>query len=297
MADNSIVIRQPGDGRGLATGGGAGAGVDPGVGHDIRQAEFTAKAFVFDDLPAAFRSSQQDGPVGTGLVLAEKKPRGGELVPADGVVAEPGTIKPLNQREVFASGAKRLSKPRKAHGEVVRRMIGWQAASDRIVVTVADQSLSKRADGKFEPSGQWAIEARTTYPGQATGRTGKVPVDSFATSAGADAGAAPQAGPPEAANPDFEQGFVALSHLPAPVRSSVLARVVLPILFDGSVHQYNFADGKLSHLQVDLLRMDHKTAIAVQAKLEVVPGTTTFKDHWEVRQSVYSLGVAKVEQA
>lgn len=299
-ADKSVAIRKPGDGKGLAVGG---PGVDPGTGHDIRQADFSGKAFTFDDIPKGFRTvAKPAGAPGTGLVLAEKKPRGGELVPMDGQVAEPGTVKPLNEREVFASGAKQLSKPRKVRGEVVRRMIGWQAASDRIVVTVADQTLRKREDGKFTPAGEYGIENRTTYPGQAQGRTGKVPVDSYETqqaTAAANAAAAAAGKPnPEAANPDFEMGIVALQHLPAPVRSSVLARVPMPLLFDGAVIQYNFPDGSLSHLQVDLIRMDHKTAIAVQAKLEVLSrGSKEFKDHWEVRQSVYQLGVAKVEQA
>ena len=313
MSNNSLELASKSkDGRGLAGGGSGAPVVDPGVGNDIRAAEFTAKAVVFDDLPQTFRAAPSaPGPTSNELVLVPK-PRGGELVPADGVLVEAGQARPVAQKEVLASGAKKLSKPRKAHGEIVSRMIGWQATPDRIVVTVADRALKKREDGKYAPAGDWAIEHRTSYDGTVQGRTGKVPVDAGAP-AGSAAPAAPAAGalpagsspsgaPAPAApvappNPDFEEGEGALSFLPAPVRSSVLARVPNPVLFDGSVHQYAFADGSVSHLQVDLLRMDHKTAIAVQGKLALKKGTSEYEDHWEVRQSVYTLSPGKVEQA
>ena len=89
----------------------------------------------------------------------------------------------------------------------------------------------------------------------------------------------------------FPEGQFALSLLPAQVRSSAIARVPIPTVFDGAVMLVSDAkSGEETHKEVNVIRMNDRRAVVIQAKLK--PNA----DEWEVSQATYSLSDPEIEQ-
>lgn len=288
---------------------GAAANVDPGRGVSMSQVSFKAKGYTYDqDIPKVFRKGAAEA---TALVLANKrKKEAGAVALYDKNFAHEQAISPRSDREmakiekqVHASGARQLDKPRKSMGRIVQRRVGWQATPTLIIITTAERELAKGADGKMRPSGEWLIESRKTYrnlDGAAQKRTGTVKDDSTPT-APTVAAAVPQAAPaaqgtpnarPAAQQDSFPEGTFALGFLPAEVRRSVIARVPEPTVFDGTSLQFQDPNtGEPTRNEVNVIRMDEKVAVVVQAVRK--PG----EDAWSVSQASYALGAPEVEQA
>lgn len=279
----------------VSKGGGAVARpafVDPGQGTDIGAISFGGRALTYEeDMPTAFRSGAK---AQAELALRDQaKSSGADLILARDVVAPKSDrqIKKIKKASI-ASGTRQLEKPRRSMGRIVQRRIGWNATPTQIMVTTAERELAKREDGRLAPSGDWLIEHRRTFTntaGPAEKRVGKV------------AGSAPAPNTPErsqapsetaASTGDaFPEGHFALSLLPAQVRSSVIARVPTPTVFDGAVMLVSDGTtGEESHKEVNLIRMDDKRAVVVQAKMK--PNT----DEWEVSQATYTLSAPEIEQ-
>lgn len=282
----------------VSRGGGAVAKpafVDPGKGTDIGGVSFGGRAFTYDkDMPTSFRSGAK---AQTDLVLRKQtKQSGTDLALARDVVAPKSDrqVKKIEKASI-ASGVRQLEKPRRSMGRTVQRRVGWNATPTQIMVTTAERELTKRADGKLTPSGEWLIEHRKTFTnatGAAEKRVGKVKAS--APAPGAPSGSQPPSAPSasaSAASDSFPEGQFALSLLPAQVRSSAIARIPTPTVFDGAVMLVS--DGKTGeeiHKEVNVIRMDDKRAVVIQATLK--PNA----DEWEVSQATYTLSAPEIEQ-
>lgn len=282
----------------VSKGGGAVAKpafVDPGKGTDIGGVSFSGRALTYDeDMPTKFRSGAK---AATELALRKQaKQSGTDLVRARDVVAPKSDrrVKKIEKASI-ASGTRQLEKPRRSVGRTVQRRVGWSATPTQIVVTTAERELSKRDDGRLSPSGEWLIEHRKTFTnasGPAEKRVGKVGTSAPAPGVSNDSSA--PSGPPaqaSSAGDAFPEGQFALSLLPAQVRASVIARVPTPTVFDGAVMLVSDSNtGEEDHKEVNLIRMDDKRAVVIQAKLKPK------LDMWEVSQATYSLSVPEIEQ-
>lgn len=269
--------------------------VDPGKGTDIGSLSFEGRALTYEeDMPTKFRSGAK---AQTDLVLREQSKKATtDLVRARDVIAPKSDrqIKKIKKSSI-ASGTRQLEKPRRAMGRVVQRRIGWSATPTQIIVTTAERELTKREDGRLSPSGEWLIEHRKTFAnttGPAEKRVGKVKASAPApnTPSASQAASAP-AGGSAGASDTFPEGEFALSLLPAQVRSSVIARVPAPTVFDGAVMLVSDSTtGEERHKEVNVIRMDDKRAVVIQATLK--PRT----DEWEVSQATYVLAPPEIEQ-
>lgn len=281
------------------------AQTDPGRGSRIHEVSFTARGYTYDkDIPTAFRvgASQSNA-----LVPAQPKKPGGALAVFSKAVADtsPKSHRELAKiaKQVIASGARQLEKPRRSGQRVVQRRIGWQATPALVVITTAERELVKGPDGKYRPHGEWMIEHRQTFRnegGPAHKRTGTVAMSEAASPtitqaspaqpAPGDAGEAP--GERAGAVETFPEGEAALSFLPPSVRSSAIARIPQPTAFDGTVLQYADAQTQVVDRQeINVLRMDAKRAVVIQASRKPQA------DAWEVSQATYTLGEPEIEQA
>lgn len=268
--------------------------VDPGKGTDIGGVSFGGRALTYEeDMPTKFRSGAK---AQTDLVLRKQsKQSTTDLVLARDVVAPKSDrqIKKIEKASI-ASGTRQLEKPRRSMGRIVQRRVGWNATPTQIMVTTAERELTKRDDGKLSPSGEWLIEHRKTFTntaGAAEKRVGKVKVSAPAPGApdGTQAPSAPTATAP--GEDSFPEGQFALSLLPAQVRSSAIARVPSPTVFDGAVMLVSDAkSGEETHKEVNVIRMNDRRAVVIQAKLK--PNA----DEWEVSQATYSLSDPEIEQ-
>ena len=268
--------------------------VDPGKGTDIGGVSFGGRALTYEeDMPTKFRSGAK---AQTDLVLRKQsKQSTTDLVLARDVVAPKSDrqIKKIEKASI-ASGTRQLEKPRRSMGRIVQRRVGWNATPTQIMVTTAERELTKRDDGKLSPSGEWLIEHRKTFTntaGAAEKRVGKVKVSAPAPGApdGTQIPSAPTATAP--GEDSFPEGQFALSLLPAQVRSSAIARVPSPTVFDGAVMLVSDAkSGEETHKEVNVIRMNDRRAVVIQAKLK--PNA----DEWEVSQATYSLSDPEIEQ-
>lgn len=268
--------------------------VDPGKGTDIGGVSFGGRALTYEeDMPTKFRSGAK---AQTDLVLRKQsKQSTTDLVLARDVVAPKSDrqIKKIEKASI-ASGTRQLEKPRRSMGRIVQRRVGWNATPTQIMVTTAERELTKRDDGKLSPTGDWLIEHRKTFTntaGAAEKRVGKVKVSAPAPDApgGTQAPSAPTATAP--GEDSFPEGQFALSLLPAQVRSSAIARVPIPTVFDGAVMLVSDAkSGEETHKEVNVIRMNDRRAVVIQAKLK--PNA----DEWEVSQATYSLSDPEIEQ-
>lgn len=272
--------------------------IDPGKGTDIGQVSFGSRALTYDeDMPTKFRAGAK---AQTELALRDNtrdKPSqtGTDLLRAKDI------IPPKSDRQVrkiektsIASGMRQLEKPRRSMGRIVQRRIGWNATPTKIMVTTAERELTRRDDGRLSPTGEWLIEHRKTFTnasGAAEKRTGKVKTSAPAPGAPQDSGATQTTTTQPPGGDAFPEGQFALSLLPAQVRSSVLARVPVPTIFDGSVMMVSDSGtGEEQHKEVNVIRMDDKRAVVIQAKLK--PNT----DEWDVAQATYTLTEPEIEQ-
>lgn len=268
--------------------------VDPGKGTDIGGVSFGGRALTYEeDMPTKFRSGAK---AQTDLVLRKQsKQSTTDLVLARDVVAPKSDrqIKKIEKASI-ASGTRQLEKPRRSMGRIVQRRVGWNATPTQIMVTTAERELTKRDDGKLSPTGDWLIEHRKTFTnttGAAEKRVGKVKVSAPAPDApgGTQTPSAPTATAP--GEDSFPEGQFALSLLPAQVRSSAIARVPIPTVFDGAVMLVSDAkSGEETHKEVNVIRMNDRRAVVIQAKLK--PNA----DEWEVSQATYSLSDPEIEQ-
>ena len=295
---------------GLSTPGASGSAPapSPGVGIDRTRVSFEAPGYIYDrDIPTEFRKGAKKS---AELALrAKQKSQPGALALYDENFAKVHNISPRSAREmakiqkqVHASGARQLDKPRKSMGRIVQRRVGWQATPSLIVITTAERELTKGEDGKFRPTGEWLIENRKTYrnlDGNAQKRTGTVKDDSAAPQVvtAAAPGATPTSNVAQqapSANPEaaeFPEGTFALSFLPASVRQSAFASVPKPTVFDGTSLQFaSPVSGEVDRVEVNVIRMSEKHAVVIQGKQK--PGS----DDWEVSQATYRLGDPEVEQ-
>lgn len=269
--------------------------VDPGKGTDIGELSFGGRALTYEeDMPTKFRSGAK---AQTELVLRKRaNPSSTDLVVARDVVA-PKTDRQIKKIEKasIASGARQLEKPRRSMGRTVQRRVGWNATPTQIMVTTAERELAKREDGKLAPAGEWLIEHRQTFTntaGAAEKRVGKVKVSAPAPGAPEvpQAPPAPSSGV-SGAGDSFPEGQFALSLLPAQVRSSAIARVPAPTVFDGAVMLVSDSKtGEETHKEVNVIRLDDKRAVVIQARLKPK------SDEWEVSQATYTLSAPEIEQ-
>lgn len=268
--------------------------VDPGKGTDIGNLSFEGRALTYEeDMPTRFRSGAK---AQTELVLRKESSKSGsDLVLARDVVAPKSDrqIKKIEKTSI-ASGTRQLEKPRRSMGRVVQRRVGWNATPTKIMVTTAERELTKRDDGRLAPSGDWLIEHRKTFSnasGAAEKRVGKVKTSAPAPGASDTPQGSSVPSPASAGGDTFPEGQFALSLLPAQVRSSLIARVPTPTVFDGSVMLVSDSTtGEENHKEVNVIRMDDKRAVVIQAKLK--PNT----DEWEVSQATYTLSPPEIEQ-
>lgn len=273
--------------RSTRSGGLAVGGPDPGVGSDLDQVEFNARLYSYeDDIPTEFR-------VGAAAGAAVARRTGADLTSYAPTVPRPAREQARLQAEVIASGARQLAKPYRHGGRVVQRRVGWQATPVLIVVTTAERELAPAGEGRYSPCGPWLIERRSTHRhggGRAEKRVGTVPDDTAGATgvAAADAGGGAGGGGEELA---FPEAVFALSLLPRAVRSSVLARVPVPSVFDGSVSRFTDSGGSGDRTEIDLVRLDATRAVVVHATRSL--GVRA----WEVAQASYVLGPVEVEQA
>lgn len=277
-------------GTGLARGGAVQP--DPGQGQSISDVSFDAKGYTYDDdIPTAFRQGAAES---TAVAIRAKEPKSSsELVPAGQAVPMRSDSELAKiAKQAIASGARQLDKPRKVADRIVQRRVGWRATPALIVISTAERELARGEDGKLRPSGDWLLEHRKTYQnadGAAKKRTGRVSVNEKppAASGGSNGSSASPAAPAER----FSEGDFTLSFLPPSVRSSVLARVPIPTVFDGTVLQFADNSGTVDRQEINLIRMDEKTAVVVQASRKPEG------ENWDVSQALYSLTEPEVEQA
>lgn len=265
-----------------------------GPGADITAVTFAGRAITYADIPTVFRAGA--AAAGTALVPVRTS---GKTTPGSALVRPSKVSQPQSQKatekvakQVIASGARQIEKPRRSGGRVVQRRVGWQATPTVIIITTAERELREQPDKRYAPAGEWLVEHRMTYPcmsGPADKRVGRVPFD-----IGGDSQSEPEPVGllPSSPGPDaFPEGSAALAFLPSSVRASVLARVPNPTVFDGTVLQFSEEQsGKVHHQEVNVIRMDAATAVVVQARRD--PDATV----WEVSQAVYALGEPEVEQ-
>lgn len=309
-----LALSNKGRKGGLARGGEGGGSPtppapNPGVGISTSSVSFTAKGYTYDtDMPKSFRQGAAKD-ASTALALREKKGKsgGGALALYDKNAPKP--VAPRSPEEmakiesqVIASGVRQLDKPRRSNGRIVQRRVGWQATPTSLLITTAERALEKSGDGKMRPAGQWEVEHRKTYrnlDGEAKKRVGDVladdaeptPAPTVQAATPSDTQQAPPTPSPAPAQDAFPEGVFALSFLPRSVRSSVLARVPEPTVFDGTALQFSHPETKaVDRLEVNVIRMDEKRAVVVQARR--APGG----QHWTVSQASYSLGEPEVEQ-
>lgn len=275
---------------GPASGGlSAPSAVDPGAGTDPNALSYTQKAILFSDLPTEFR---RGAGAERALVLARTPRQDTALAlyqePPTSITPRPARASDALTASAIASGARQLDKPRRAGDRIVQRRIGWQATPRDIIITTAERELT-REGSRLRPTGPWLIERRETYTitgPAAERRVGRVPV-------AAEAASSPSQAPdPRSTENPFPEGVFAVSVLPRPVRSSLLARVPTPTVFDGSVVQFSDPEtGAATREEVNVLRMDARTAVVVQAKRD--PGGA----EWQVAQARYALERLTVEEA
>ena len=278
------LTRHPGAPTGVAV---AGAGTHPGHGEDINTASFTDPGYTWDEhIPTQFRQG-----VATSTALATTTPSRGTTVATRSTSApikSATELSTITQRSI-ASGVRQLTKPRKVKGRLVQRRIGWQATPSLIMVATAERELSRGDDQKLRPVGPWLLEHRTTsrnINGPAQKRAGRVNADPTATTT------APAAPDTPAGPHPFPEAAFALSFLPATVRSSVLARIPNPTLFDGAVLQFSDPKtGDPSRQQVDVIRMNPTTAVVVRATRAAGANV------WDITQATYALESPEIEQA
>lgn len=264
--------------------------LDAGHGADIGTANFGGRALTYEeDIPTRFRHGAKDH---GSLALAGSRAEGpSALVLASEITPPDEQHARRVERTRIASGARQLDKPRRFMGRIVQRRIGWLATPTEILVTTVERELSPRGDGKLAPAGDWLIEHRKTFSsanGTAVKRSGKVPITP------------PDEGPSnhqaQSSHPHhqdaFPEGEFALSFLPAPVRASAIARVPAPTVFDGTVIRVVSAEtGKEEHREVNVLRMDTRSAVVIHAELK------PRAHEWEVSQATYVLTAPRIEQA
>lgn len=268
--------------------------IDPGKGTDIGEVSFGGRALTYEeDMPTKFRTGAK---AQTELALRDKpSQKSTDLMRAEDVISPKSDrqIKKIKKTSI-ASGARQLEKPRRSMGRIVQRRIGWNATPTKIMVTTAERELTRRDDGRLSPTGEWLIEHRKTFSntsGAAEKRTGKVKTSAPAPGAPQNDGNTPTPTTPTPTEDAFPEGQFALSLLPAQVRSSALARVPTPTVFDGSVMMVSDSGtGQERHKEVNVIRMDNTRAVVIQAKLE--PNT----DEWDVAQATYTLTAPEIEQ-
>lgn len=272
--------------------------VDPGAGVDMSQVEFSQPGYSFDaDMPTRFRTgaAEQVRKASTELVLGRRSTelaRPGEVSIAPRLAAEQAKV----EARVFASGVRQLAGARRSGGRVVQRRVGWKATPEVVVVTVAERELVELSPGRMKPVGDWLVERRETWrssAGEAVRRTGRVRADdavAVAEVAQATQSTGPVPGQAAPAADAFPEGSFATSFLPRQVRSSLLARVPSPKVFDGTAIQYSRGSVP-DRLEVNVIRMDDSGAVVVQAT------RAHGSDDWEVAQAVYSLSAPEVERA
>lgn len=303
MVGNDLALNSQRGGGGLARPG-SGATPDPGKGTSLSQVTFAGKGYTYaGDIPTQFRQGAAEQ---NSALALRRKAKGQGLGGSSGAVAlyDPSKVVAPKSSEalakieskVIASGARQLPQPRRSLGRTVQRRIGWQATPTLIVITTAERELLQGDDGKYRPQGDWLIEHRKTYRnlgGAAAKRVGTIPDDpeEAPTTQGSTPAASSAATGGASADDAFPEGAFALSFLPSPVRSSVRGRVPNPTVFDGTSLQFSDPQTqKPSRLEVNVIRMDEKRAVVVQATK--VPGETS----WSVSQATYALGEPEVEQ-
>lgn len=312
MTSRDLAVSDKSAGKGLARGGGAGhtPPPDPGQGSSIHAVEFGTPGLVYEhDIPKTFRKGAAKEAAATALALREKKGAGGALVLRD-KDAKPTPVRSAQETakidsQTIASGARQLDKARRSGSRVVLRRVGWQATPTLIVITTAERELRKTDDNKYKPEGDWLVEYRKTYrnlSGAAEKRVGTVNMDEADRPTVTAATPGDQQGTPPASSPatspkadpevaQFPEGTFAMSFLPRAVRSSLRGHVPTPVVFDGTVLQFSDpGTGTVNRQEVNVIRMDEKKAIVVQAKRK------PDGKHWEVSQATYTLGEPEIEQ-
>lgn len=269
------------------------ANVDPGQGTDIGGLSFSGRALTYDeDMPTVFRPGAKN----QALALREA-----QATPGAEVLLARDARSPMSERDLkkiakatIASGVRQLDKPRRSMGRIVQRRIGWKATPTQIMVTTAERELTRRQDGKLTPAGEWMIEHRQTFTnkgGAAEKRVGKIAHTTESAASQPTTATPGGPGTASAVRDTFPEGQFALSLLPAQVRSSVIARVPVPSVFDGSVMMISdAATGAESHKEVNVIRMDAARAVVVQARLTPRTG------QWDVSQATYTLSDPDIEQ-
>lgn len=227
------------------TGGLAGR-PDAGVSSSVGDVNFTGEVLEFSNLPSEFPSG------GTGLV----RYTGENFTPT------PETT--------IAEMAWQLDKARRRGTNVVQRRMGWRAHHRGIEVLIVERLLDKGGDGKFRPSGNWALADKRTLSGKPTVRQ--------ATFSDPSASPSP-AGGPGGGNPGAEgTGEHTMSYLPEPVRMSLRHNVETPSFNEGELVQVTSNAG-IRH-EVALLRSGGGSAVAVK-------GVRTQSGLWTVTMAVF----------
>lgn len=286
--------RRPSNAGGVARGYGS---VSSGQATSLSELTFSKKALIYaEDMPTQFRQGVQ---ASTAVVLREAKTArsGGELILASDAesIISPRSSSATRKIEkaVIASGMRQLEKPRKSADRVVQRRIGWQATPKLIVITTAERELTKNANGKYAPAGDWLIEDRRTYEhatDKAAKRTGTVAVDTTSENSPTKH-QTESSGVETSVAESFPEGANALGMLPAAVRASAIGRVPAPTQFDGVILQQVGDDGSPTSLEVNVLRMDTDRGVVIQASRGVSD------DEWNVSQASYQLKEPVIEQA
>ncbi|HLS25727.1 MAG TPA: hypothetical protein VK063_07635 [Beutenbergiaceae bacterium] len=190
-----------------------------------------------------------------------------------------GLPSPDFQQGVLASGVRTEGsrvRRRRSEGTYFRRAIAWTATRQRILIHRMEQPLTRREDGRFQPSGQWVKSGSVLReaPEPAAVRRGEVP---YAPQTGGESDSGDSAGDGE---DRFAKAYSDLSVLPRPVRRSVLNRAVNPDHFYTLLLQHE-RNGTVRRHSLNLIRANPSEGIVVVASRAA--GAST----WRVEQYTY----------
>ncbi len=179
----------------------------------------------------------------------------------------------LGEAVVQLPGARKL-----ADGRLVQERIGYRAGVDRIAIVHTERQLTRRPDGRLQPTGPWTITSSETRAAAtpATRRTGTVSPGVLQQAATSSTGSGPAT--PRA----HESGAESEAWLPSSVRASLAKAVPVPVEHMGTFLLWTCSGG--AEQVVDVLRLAGDRAVVVHASRPDRPEAS-----WSVTQLIYDL--------
>lgn len=205
------------------------------------------------------------------LVWADARAAGAPALPTDALAHD------VRPRTGIRKGAK--------SGQLVQVRIAWFADARGITVCRLEQTVTKRADGRYSPGGSWALAKTERFEGVPQATKATIRPDLMTTQGGGES-----AGP--AIHRDFEEATRAADFLPRSVIRGVEELVPGPSVY--SAYLVHIEHPAVHKERIRLLRLGVSCAVVItadrQGKTKDLSG-----EPWDIVQYRYDIAAGRVQ--